>query len=158
MLVLGHDKDNSYVYSKLPSGWYFRPINQGTYAFNFSTPGYFSKTITGITATNWNTTRLNVKLVPLSIGVVGEKEQRKTLIYPNPSDGNTRLILPEKQPQLFIVEIFNSLGKLVLTRKIHESNQNQSVHMDLTSLSNGFYLLRMTGAKQTYENMVIIRK
>ena len=158
VLALGHDKDNSFVYSKLPSGWYFRPINQGTYAFTFSAPGYFSKTITGITASNWNTTRLNVKLVPLSIGFVEDLEHKQTLVYPNPSDGNTKLMIPEGQSQVISVEIFNSLGLLVLTKQLSKSNGSQFCPLDLTSLANGFYLLKMTGGMLTYENRIIIRK
>jgi hypothetical protein len=65
VFVQSHDVDSSWVYSSLPSGWYFRMIDAGTWSLTFSAPGYYSRTITGITATRYAVNRLNVKLRPI---------------------------------------------------------------------------------------------
>jgi len=63
--ISGHDADSSFVYSALPSGWYFRMIDAGTWNLTFSAPGYYSRTISGVTATRYGVNRLNVKLRPI---------------------------------------------------------------------------------------------
>lgn len=63
--ISGFDVDSSWVYSSLPSGWYFRMIDNGTRALTFSAPGYYSRTISGVTAARYDTTNLNVKLRPI---------------------------------------------------------------------------------------------
>jgi hypothetical protein len=60
----GHDIDSTWVYSSLPSGWYFRPIAQGTWNVTYSAPGYNTKTVSNVSVVNRTTTRVNVRLVP----------------------------------------------------------------------------------------------
>jgi len=64
VFISGHDIDSSHVYSSLPAGNYHRPIYTGSYSLTFSAPGYNSKTISNVTATNYSTTVLDVELVP----------------------------------------------------------------------------------------------
>jgi hypothetical protein len=67
VLISTHDMDSSFVYSTLPSGWYFRMINTGSWNLTFSAPGYYSRTITGISAALRTTNVQNVKLRPIDI-------------------------------------------------------------------------------------------
>ncbi len=60
--IIGHDHDNSFVYSSLPIGNYNRLIKAGTYDLTFSAPNYVTKTITNISVTDDNTTVINVQL------------------------------------------------------------------------------------------------
>jgi len=60
--IVGHDHDNSFVYSSLPVGNYHRPIKAGTYDITFSAPNYITKTITNVTVTDGDITYLNVQL------------------------------------------------------------------------------------------------
>lgn len=60
--IIGHDHDNSYVYSSLPVGNYHRPIINGTYDITFSAPNYISKTITNVIINTDDITLLNVEL------------------------------------------------------------------------------------------------
>ncbi len=62
--IIGHDEDNSEVYSSLPIGNYHRPILAGTYNVTYSAAGYVSQTINGITVTNGNTVIQNITLMP----------------------------------------------------------------------------------------------
>lgn len=61
--IVGHDQDNTEVYSSAPVGNYHRPIYAGTYDFTFSLAGYQSQTHT-VTIANDNTVRLDIELIP----------------------------------------------------------------------------------------------
>ncbi|MDD3740495.1 MAG: M14 family zinc carboxypeptidase, partial [Bacteroidales bacterium] len=61
--IVGHDEDNSHVYTAAPVGNYHRPIYAGTYDFTFSLAGYQSQTHT-VTITNDVSTRLDIQLIP----------------------------------------------------------------------------------------------
>jgi PKD repeat protein len=65
VFVLNHDKDNSEVFSHLPLGDYYRPIEAGTFSVQFSASGYRTKTIE-VTTYNNVAFVLNVELAPLS--------------------------------------------------------------------------------------------
>ena len=62
--VNSRDVDNSEIYSDSLTGAYFRMINPGTYSLTFSAPGFISKTITNVSATNFNATILDLELLP----------------------------------------------------------------------------------------------
>jgi hypothetical protein len=67
VLISTHDLDSSFVYSTLPTGWYFRYIDTGPWSLTFSAPGYYSRTITGITSPHHSYNRQNVKLRPVDV-------------------------------------------------------------------------------------------
>ena len=48
VVVLNHDKDNSFVYATLPAGDYHRPIKAGSYDLTFSAFGFHTKTVYGV--------------------------------------------------------------------------------------------------------------
>ena len=64
VFVVDHDKDNSEVYAGSATGTYYRPIKAGTYDFTFSSFGYYSKTITGVTVEDEESLVLNVEIDP----------------------------------------------------------------------------------------------
>ncbi|MEJ5266599.1 MAG: PKD domain-containing protein [Bacteroidales bacterium] len=64
--IVGHDKDNSHVFSFAPVGNYHRPIYAGTYDVTFSKSGYQSVTYT-VTVQNNQSTRLDVQLYPTGV-------------------------------------------------------------------------------------------
>jgi hypothetical protein len=65
VFIAGHDADSSWIYSSLPSGWYFRMIDTGPWNLTFTAPGYYPRTITGVASARHATNRLNVKLRPI---------------------------------------------------------------------------------------------
>ncbi len=64
--IVGHDTDNSFVYSGLPLGDYYRPIYSGTYNVTYSAQGYQSVTINNISISNHDTTIQNIQLSPVT--------------------------------------------------------------------------------------------
>ncbi len=65
--VVGHDIDNSWVYSHLPTGKYHRPIKAGNYSLMFSAEGYHSKTISSLIIEDEQVVNLNVQLEPITV-------------------------------------------------------------------------------------------
>jgi PKD repeat protein len=66
--IVGHDKDNTEVYSSAPVGNYHRLIYEGTYDVTFSLDGYHSQTHT-VSVLNDNSTRLDIQLIPDDIAL-----------------------------------------------------------------------------------------
>ena len=150
-----HDFDNSYVYSSLPTGWYFRPIEEGSYDLSFSAEGYFTKTIKNVTATKWNTTRLNVQLVPLTNGGLNDYQSPKLSFFPNPANGITRVMLPESSSSLSTLEMFNIFGQSVLLKQIVLQDQPY-LDIDLTGIRKGVYFIRIKQDSHIYDGKLII--
>ena len=156
VMITGHDIDNSFQYSNAASGWYYRPIAQGTWALTFTCAGYNPKTIHGINVTNRNTTRLNVKMVPLGFGILNEAQKSFTVVYPNPSNGNVNLILPETGTS-FTYKVFDMTGRLVQTGILDGAGDKSIIPLDLTHLQKGIFLLKLDGGKSVYEEKIVIQ-
>jgi hypothetical protein len=155
IMITGHDIDNSFEFSNTFSGWYYRPIAQNSWALTFTCPGYYSKTIHGVSVTNRHTTRLNVRMVPLNFGI-GQTSVTSAVIYPNPSHGNVHLILPEPGNGSFSFSIFDMTGKLIQSGTIDGTGDKVVADLDLTQLQKGIYLLKLDNGKSVYENKLMI--
>ena len=62
--IAGHEMDNSEIYSDSLTGAYYRMVAAGTYSITFSAENYFSQTISNVQAINFQSTILNIQLVP----------------------------------------------------------------------------------------------
>jgi hypothetical protein len=155
--ILLHDKDNSYVYSHLPTGWYFRPIDEGTYTLAFSAEGYFTKTVKNVEVSRWSTTRLNIQMVPLSIGGgLNEPAHAELSCFPNPATGRTRVILPQSGSLLTTLEVYNVMGQSVLADQDVSGKLNY-LDIDLTSMKKGIYFVRVRQDNNVYEAKLIVK-
>jgi murein tripeptide amidase MpaA len=154
--ILLHDFDNSFIYSSLPTGWYFRPIDEGSYNLTFSAQGYFTKTIQNVNVSRWNTTRLDVQMVPLTIGGTDNLAPPGLSLFPNPSSGKTRVILPESGSFLSNIEVFNILGQSVFVTQMKSNDQHQ-LEIDLSSMKKGIYFIRLKQDLNVYEGKLILK-
>jgi len=66
--IIGHDKDNSEVYSFPPIGNYHRLIYEGTYQVTFSADGY-QDFVTTVEVENDATVRLDVQMMPDGVAI-----------------------------------------------------------------------------------------
>ena len=82
--LVGHDFDSSMVFSESGNGLYVRLLNEGFYELTFSSDGYYNRTISGVGVVNYQTTILDVKLVPLGMIVSPLVEAINLEIFPNP--------------------------------------------------------------------------
>jgi hypothetical protein len=153
-----HDKDFSEVYSSLPSGFYERPIFNGSYNVTFSAPGYFSKTINNVAVTKWNTTLLSVQLRPLTYDLQ-DKVINSMLVYPNPSDGKFRLILPANpvNPSCSI-QVINAMGSIVYSSEITLDQGRKTAEVNIPDISSGLYFLKFNSGYQIYLDKLLINR
>ncbi|MFH1161357.1 MAG: M14 family zinc carboxypeptidase [bacterium] len=151
-----HDIDNSFVYSKLPAGYYSRLLYQGTYSIQFTAAGYFPKTIHNVTVTNWSTTPLDVKLVPLNIGLQEGQGVLTLSVYPNPSHGLVEVQVPDDGSPHAILEYYNMKGERVLMNQYEKISGNTTIQQDLGLLGKGLYLVRVKTETGNYTGRVMI--
>ena len=159
VFVLGHDiqKDSSFVYSKLPSGFYARPIHEGTYNVTFSSPGYFPKTISDIEIANYNTIHLNVQLRPLTYNI-NEKVVKAPLVYPNPNNGQFRIVMPLKDMGNWQMEVIDRMGEKVLQKSVLANQIFYTTQINLDYLSSGIYLVLLSKEGKVFQDKIMIQK
>jgi len=120
--IVGHDKDNSEVYTDVAFGDYYRPIYPGTYNVTYSSEGYISQTHS-VTVTDWQTTTIkNVVLIQAAqVNLTGTVIDANT---GNPVE-NARIRFLETS----INDVFtNSDGQYSVT--VYENIYNISVYKD----------------------------
>ena len=71
-------------------------------------------------------------------------------IRPNPSQDEIELDLHSVMNQDAVVEIFDALGAKVFSEVRNIGAGSNSLHLDMTSLSGGMYLLRVGAASQSF--------
>lgn len=158
VFIMGHDRDFSEVYSRSTTGFYARPIFEGTYDVTYSAPGYYTKTIKDVSVFNRATTNLNVQLRPLTYDAQ-DKSVSSVLVYPNPNNGHFRLVLPDSpiNPSSSI-QLLNSLGKVVYCREVNRITGNSSVEIDIPNVSDGLYYLKFNSGYRIYIDKLIVKK
>ncbi len=67
VFVKNHDIDSSMIFSRPSDGQYYRLIKSGLWTLQISAPGYVTKTISNVTASDYNQTILNIQLCPLGV-------------------------------------------------------------------------------------------
>ena len=158
VFIQGHDKDFSEVYSKLPSGFYTRPIYEGVYDVTFSAQGYFPKTIKNVSVSKWTSTPLDVQLRPLTFDAQ-DKVVNAMLVYPNPTDGRFRLVLPETPVHSSCsIQVLNMMGNIIYTQKLNPGQGQSTIEINAVDLSEGLYFLKFNSGYRIYLDKLIIRK
>jgi hypothetical protein len=156
VFISGFDKDNSWVYSKQPSGFYARPIFEGSYNVTFSASGYFPKTL-NVNATNYGTTFQDVQLKPVTYGISGETSTISGMVCPNPNGGQFTLIIPGSEPCQVGLEVLNVLGKSVYKDQFYREKGINSVSLDIGDNTPGLYFLRISYNRHLYLEKILIR-
>jgi hypothetical protein len=154
--ILGHDFDNSQVYSSLPTGFYARPIEEGTYTIGYSAPGYYSKSLKNISVSKWTTTTVNVQLKPLTFGA-GEVFVNTATIYPNPCQGKFTVILPDNFSGPVTINLMTSQGVSVYKGSGRSFQGKLTEPVEPFGLTAGVYLLKITSGEKVYTGKLISR-
>jgi len=156
ILIPGHDIDNSYVFSHLPSGYYARPVDEGTFDATFSATGYYSKTIKNISISHYTTTHLDVQLKPLTYGIK-TNEVKTALVYPNPGRGCIQILLPDQEEGLGDIEIWNSSGKSVFKNRFSVPAGQNTLPINLEKLPSGLYMILLYKGNTRFQDKFIIQ-
>ncbi len=80
------------------------------------------------------------QVVPNDFVFLQEKKDTETEInvYPNPSQGSFKILVPESSMQNSILEVRDLLGKLIVLQKL---SGNEKVEFSINNYQNGVYLL-----------------
>ena len=153
VLILGHDVLNSHVFSRLPHGYYSRPIFEGNWMVTFSADGYFSKYIT-IPVSKWNTTHVDVQLRPHNFGSQDHSGTR-ILVYPNPADGHLQILLPFISTEEWRVGVLTLQGNLVQSYQFKTHLSQHS--LVLNPLPSGLYLIKLENQQYCWFDKIIMK-
>jgi len=115
---------------------------------NIAFGGKDLKTLYITAGKNLYSTTIDIPGNPLTS--VNELSMERQLIYPNPTKGIVQFGLP----QLEQIKVFNTSGKLMMVK----TNQSSSNSLDISSLPNGCYLLRVESGESVYSGKVILQK
>ncbi|MCX6283278.1 MAG: M14 family zinc carboxypeptidase [Bacteroidetes bacterium] len=155
LTVLNHDMDSSIVYSRMPTGFYDRVIDQGTWSLMFSCPGYHTKTINSVTVTRLHGIHLDVQLKSIYYGT-GDMNQGELTIYPVPASREIHLVFPETESKKWKLDVLNILGVSMYSAEIVNSGQ-LVYNLDVTSYAAGMYFIRLSNENGIYRKQVVVR-
>jgi PKD repeat protein len=105
---------------------------------------------------NYAKAKIRVVKVGHPEGIDDHSAMNKTAVYPNPSTGQFTLSLDLNRKYDVTVDIINPLGKVV-QHSMHYGVMKKEVGIDLSSQSQGIYLIRIkAGNNSIYEKVTII--
>ena len=91
-------------------------------------------------------------LVPADLNDIMEQEKVSALVYPNPLQNELNILIDEV-PGLGSVQIYDLMGALKLEKQV---DLNQSVNIDISSLSDGMFLLNVRNENgQLYHQRIV---
>ncbi|MGE5424111.1 MAG: M14 family zinc carboxypeptidase [Syntrophothermus sp.] len=151
--IWGHDADNSWEMTDSLTGWYFRPIDEGTWNVTFTCPGYRTKNIT-VDVSRRATARQNVQLVPITYGI-NDMVSNHLQVYPTPSSGKIYITLPETRVKAFVLKVFAMNGEKKMEKEM-SSDGVLALSIDLQDFANGMYWIELSGKDFLARSNVVI--
>jgi len=142
VFISNHDIDSSHVFSYLPFGDYYRLLDSGFYSVTYSAPNYYSKTINSIRIDRHSKTVLNValKAKPTFISLP-TKYRFQVSVFPNPADDILKISNKNIDNEL-LIKIFNSLGIVIIEKKIESKGEN--ILLNVKNLPEGIYFIKIS--------------
>ncbi len=143
--IIGHDRDNTDVFSYLPLGLFHRPVLGGTYTLRVTAAGYPEKIITGVTVQNRKTVNLDIRLgIPTSVAEISNGVSMN--VFPNPVNHTSVANVYLQEAGLVNIEIINIDGKVVsnvFSGIIQQGNTSINLGKHTIHLQKGIYLLKV---------------
>jgi hypothetical protein len=94
-----------------------------------------------------------------SLGLEGETgENAKIIFYPNPSSGIVNMAASGLADSPLKIEIMEISGKMVYEQNIQHPSENFVEQLDLTHVSEGIYMVRVTHHQQVHSSRIIIAR
>ncbi len=149
IVLVGHDKDNSQVYSSAFSGNFYRPVLAGEYTVRVAAEGYPHKIIDNVVVENYESVFLDVQLgEPVSISNLNNETRQ--ILSPNPAVEYIRIMQTEVIEDL---KIYDLNGKLVF-----ESAGEVSGRIDISHLPDAMYVVKMTTPKGDFLTEKLLKR
>ncbi len=100
------------------------------------------------------TASLDVVINNCNTGIANNVDNQLLQIVPNPSTGTIKLVFPTDRT-VEKLEIFNSIGQLVLAQ--YNESVNLQSNLYLEKLPKGVYLVQLTSSNKIYVDRVILQ-
>jgi hypothetical protein len=151
--IPGHDSLNSFVWSDNISGRFSRLLAAGLYDIHFTADGY-KDTLVTVQVNDFNTTSLDVSMVPWSSGSIMTPGPGIKVM--NPFGTSLRISIITGTPEKIILNLYDAGGRKALpVRTITSVEGENIIYMDCTSISPGLYILEIISASMSYETVVL---
>ncbi len=79
-------------------------------------------------------------------------------VYPNPGNGDMRLLWASASTTNARIDVIDATGRVLLTRNAQRLIEGQNMPFDLSALSGGNYLVRVSNEQINLTNMVTVRR
>ena len=79
-------------------------------------------------------------------------------VYPNPTSGNAFLSFNGAKEERLSIEIFNTPGKLLVTKEIMSHSGQNKISLDLSGLIPGIYFIKVNSSDQKQQTFKIIKQ
>ena len=113
--------------------------------------------IVSLTATNWCGNHVITDTIEVDLALSNHNiESEGFNIYPNPSDGKIYLELSHSDNKKISLEVIDVSGKTVMNE--HLLNNSERIFIDLSNLSEGFYIVRLMESNKIRTAKLIIEK
>ena len=96
--------------------------------------------------------------VTVMTGVSDPKKALAVEVYPNPVQSTATITLKSDPSHVLGLTIYDMTGKTLLSRELENVAQNESVTLDLGSLSSGIYFARFEDAENGATVVRIVKK
>jgi hypothetical protein len=155
--LIGHDNNNSFVFSNLQSGDYYRPVFVGTYDVMASpVSGYFiPKLIQAVQVQNRQCTVLDIQLKPSGPYIAENECNRGFTAYPQPAAGGVWIRNLGTPVAACDASLTDLSGRIRWTGKLHFGS-GDVCRLDLEGLAGGAYLLTVITGESVFTNRLVV--
>ncbi|MBO3273173.1 reprolysin-like metallopeptidase [Hymenobacter defluvii] len=117
--------------------------NQTTYSDEVSSTGRYVYRIRAVNDIG-NSAYSNEAVASVTLASATAPVLKGLTVYPNPSSGQFQLELNNAQTGAVQVQVFDALGRSVMTRTFSKASNTLQQTLDLSTVSTGIYQLRVT--------------
>lgn len=110
----------------------------------------------GLDQTNWSPTWKFTTIPP--VGVEEQTFEGNFNIYPNPAENTVYVQLKANAPRAFRLTLTDVLGVQVLSKELNTNAGNKTLQLDVSSLKEGVYMLRITDNDNSFTRKIIIKR
>ncbi|HLU86398.1 MAG TPA: T9SS type A sorting domain-containing protein, partial [Taishania sp.] len=88
----------------------------------------------------------------------GDSDEFGLIVYPNPADDNTVVMFDGQGNEDVVIDVYNSLGQVVLSENRNNLQGRQRIGLNTTDLESGMYMVRVRqGDKLASSQLMIAR-
>ena len=142
----------------------------GSAAVTSTTSGFYADINTPITVTNSNpysqltnnTTWIQTGKLSYYFQTSGLNENsvnsiNNSVIYPNPAESNAVLSIELKDNNIVEASLLNTMGQVIRTVNTKGQMGQNNIHIDLTGISTGIYMVNVKVANSTTTKKIIVK-